>query len=181
MELDYFRMALCYNYKTSALSVNALYEDLTTFTLIPYLDEYNKNISIKLAVENAMKDLKELNDDVRPILLGYVLENKLIVTNSDYADTYEIKVIENFVKELQNKDFPEILPEFIVFKCFPYNIDLPLQFGYIVNKYTEISKYNMYLLDKHQFVVVTELDFDFEDYNTNDILSDDFLEKLLFV
>lgn len=181
MELEYFRMALCYNYDTSSLPVNALYEDLTTFTLIPYLDEYNKNISIQEAVKNGMKELQDLNDDVRPILLGYISDGKFVITNSDYADAYETKVIEKFVKELKNKDFPEILPEFIIFKCFPYNIDLPLQFGYIVNKYTEIGKYNMYLSDKHQFVVVTELDFDFEDDNSKDVLSDEFLEKLLFV
>lgn len=170
-------MTLCYNFKTSALSVNALYDDLTTFTLIPYLDEYNKSLSIEEAVKNAMKELEDLHEDSRPILLGYVSDLKFHITNKDYSDSDEIKVIERFVKDLINKDFPDILPQMLVFKCFPYSIDLPLQYGYIVNKYTEIEKYNMYLSDKHQFVVVTELEFDFEE---EDILSDEFLNKLTY-
>ena len=35
----------------------------------------------------------------------------------------------------------------------------------------------MYLSDKHQFVLVTELEFDFEE---EDVLSDDFLKKLTY-
>ena len=154
-------MTLCYNFKTSALSVSALYEDLTTFTFIPYLDEYNKNMSIDEAITNAMKELEDLHEDSRPILLGYVSDLKFNITNKDYNDVNEIKVIEKFVKDLFNKDFPDFLPQMVVFKCFPYCIDLPLQYGYIVNKYTEIEKYHMYLSDKHQFVLVTELEFDF--------------------
>ena len=171
-------MTLCYNFKTSALQTPALFDDLTTFTLIPYLDEYNKNISIKEAVNNAMKELEELHvdEDSKPILLGYVTEQKLYITNQTYTDHHEIKVIEKFIKGLFNKEFSHILPQFALFKCFPYCIDLPLQYGYIVNKYTEVVKYDMYLLDKYQFVLVTELEFDFEE---NDILTDDFLEKLV--
>lgn len=175
-------MTLCYNFKTSALSVNALYDDLTTFTLIPYLDEYNKSLSIEEAVKNAMKELEDLHEDSRPILLGYVSDLKFHITNKDYSDSDEIKVIERFVKDLFIKieggceREPLVpFPEMLVFKCFPYSIDLPLQYGYIVNKYTEIEKYNMYLSDKHQFVVVTELEFDFEE---DDILSDEFLNQL---
>ena len=176
-------MTLCYDFKTSAIQTPALFDDLTTFTLIPYLDEYNQNCNIETAVKNAMKELEDLNvhEDSKPILLGYVSEQKLYITNQNYTDHHEIKVIEKFIKGLTIKieegEEPLVFyPQFVLFKCFPYCIDLPLQYGYIVNKYTEVVKYNMYLLDKYQFVLVTELEFDFEE---NDILTDDFLEKLV--
>jgi hypothetical protein len=180
-------MTLCYNFKasSSAICVPALYDDLPTFTLIPYLEDYNKNISIEQAIESSMNYQKELSEEMEnSILLGYV-KNREFKLMKEYANTIitdddEIKALEDFVKELINKDFSEISPEFVVLKCFPYCIDLPLQYGYIVNKYTEIAKYNMYVQKKYQFVVVTELDFEFEDNNGDDVLSEEILNKLVF-
>lgn len=178
-------MTLCYNFKTplSAITVPALYDDLPTFTLIPYLSDYNKNISIEQAIQSAINYQKEITQEIEnSILFGYVKNREFDLIkeyNNIIIDNDELKVLDNFVKELINKDFPEIAPEFIVLKCFPYCIDLPLQYGYIVNKYTEIAKYNMYVQNKYQFVVVTELDFEFED-NIDDLLNEDVLNKLVF-
>jgi len=170
-------MTLYYNFKIPTLAVQtpALFDDIPTFTMIPYLDEYN-NMNIENAMTNAIKELDELHEDSRTILLGYISELKFTITNKDYNDSNEIKVIEKFAKDLYNKDFKDVLPEMIVFKCFPYAIDLPLQYGYIVNKYTEIEKYNMYLLDKHQFVIVNEIEFEFKE---DDVLNDEFLNTLI--
>lgn len=188
-------MTLCYNFKapSSSISVAALYDDLPTFTLVPYLEDYSKNISIEQAVQNAINYQKELNQETEmeiqmemenSILLGYVKNRQFILmkeyTNTIISDDDEIKALNNFVKDLMNKDFLEIAPEFVVFKCFPYCIDLPLEYGYIVNKYTEIAKYNMYVQKKYQFVIVTELDFEFEDSNGEDVLSEEVLNKLVF-
>jgi len=180
-------MALCYNFTTasSAIITPTLYDDLMTFTFIPYLDEYTKHREIEDAVRDGLKEIQDMHEDLRPILLGYVKENNFhhIYENesnsSPCIDSHEVEIIQNFVKSLRNKEFPEILPEFIVFKCFPYCIDLPLHYGYVVNKYTEISKYDMYLFNKCQFVLVTELEFDFEDSSAIDVLTDKFLDKLV--